>query len=89
MSTKNKWKYLFIAAVVVLALFALADALGFFNPKPYTAVSHGSHYHYVPHDRDPDIPIHEFPQEEPGPSERITAQGDIVRPDSLRRSGGG
>lgn len=87
MSSKNKWKYLFIAAVVVLALFALADALGFFNPKPYTAVSHGSHYHYVPHDRDPDIPIHEFPQQEPGPSERITAQGDIVRADSLSSSG--
>lgn len=87
MSSKNKWKYLFIAAVVVLALFALADALGFFNPKPYTAVSHGSHYHYVPHDRDPDIPIHEFPQQEPGPSERITAQGDIMRADSLSPSG--
>lgn len=79
MTSKNRWKYLFVAIVTVLALVALADALGFFNPKPYTEVSHGSHIHYVPHDRDPDIPIHEFPQQQPGPNERLTSQGEIVR----------
>jgi hypothetical protein len=78
MTSKNTLKYVFIAVVVVLASLALADALGYFNPKPYTAVSHGSHSHYVPHDRDPDVSIDKFPQEEPGPREKITPTGQIV-----------
>lgn len=81
MTTKNKWKYLFIAVVIVLAGLALADALGYFNPKSYTAVSHGSHNHYVPNDRDPNVPISDFPQEEPAPGEKISPTGQIVPAD--------
>lgn len=65
--------------VIVAAGFALSDALGFFNPKSYTAVSHGSHVHYVPEDRDPKVGIDKFPQEEPGPDEIITPTGQIVK----------
>lgn len=79
MTSKNKLKYIFIVLVVVAAGFALSDALGFFNPKPYTAVSHGSHVHYVPEDRDPKVGIDKFPQEEPGPDELITPTGQIVK----------
>ena len=78
MTSKNKWKYLFVGVVLILAGLAMADALGYFNPKPYTAVSHGSHSHYVPHDRNPDVSIDKFPQEEPGPNEKITPEGQIV-----------
>ncbi|MGM0545566.1 MAG: hypothetical protein ACQEST_02495 [Bacteroidota bacterium] len=78
MSSKNTLKYIFIAIVIVLASLALADALGYFNPNPYSAVSHGSHVHYVPDDRDPDVSIDKFPQEEPGPNERITPTGQVV-----------
>ena len=78
MTSKNKWKYLFVGVVLVLAGLAMADALGYFNPKSYTAVSHGSHSHYVPHDRNPDVSIDKFPQEEPGPNEKITPEGQIV-----------
>ncbi|WP_445664105.1 hypothetical protein [Fodinibius sp. AD559] len=78
MTSKNTLKYIFIAVVMVLASLALADALGYFNPKPYTAVSHGSHVHYVPDDRDPDVSIDKFPQVEPGPREKITPTGQIV-----------
>lgn len=81
MTAKNKWKYLFIALVIALAGLALADALGYFNPKSYTAVSHGSHSHYVPDDRDPNVPINDFPQEEPGPGEKISPTGQIVPAD--------
>ncbi len=81
MTSKNKWKYAFIAVVVVLAGLALADALGYFNPKPYTAVSHGSHKHYVPEDRDPNVPISDFPQTEPAPGEKISPTGQIVPAD--------
>ncbi|HEX6983014.1 MAG TPA: hypothetical protein VF181_09655 [Balneolaceae bacterium] len=81
MTSKNKLKYIFIAVVIVLAGFAMADSLGYFNPKPYTAVSHGSHVHYVPENRNPEVPIDKFPMEEPGPGEKITPNGTIVKVD--------
>lgn len=78
MTSKNKLKYLFIGVVIILATFALADSLGFFSQKAYTEVSHGSHVHYVPFDRDPDVPINNFPTRAPGPDEKITPDGKIV-----------
>jgi hypothetical protein len=71
---------------LVAASFALADALGWFNPKPYTAVSHGSHFHYVPEDRDPKVGIDKFPQQEPREFEVITPTGQIVHQDSIKAS---
>lgn len=84
MTSKNIVKYIFIAVVLIAAGFALADALGFFNPKPYTAVSHGSHFHYVPENRDPDVGIDKFPQQEPRSFEVITPTGQVVHQDSLK-----
>ncbi|MDR8390478.1 plastocyanin/azurin family copper-binding protein [Aliifodinibius sp. S!AR15-10] len=79
MTSKNKLKYLFILGVLIAAGFALADSLGFFNPKPYTAVNHGSHNHYVPDNLDPGVGINRFPMEEPAPGEMITPTGQIVK----------
>lgn len=84
MTSKNIIKYIFITVVLIAAGFALADALGFFNPKPYTAVSHGSHFHYVPENRDPDVGIDKFPQQEPRSFEVITPTGQVVHKDSLK-----
>ena len=79
MTSKNELKYLLIGLILILAGFAMADALGFFNPKPYTKVSKGSHAHYVPDDHDPDVPITRFPKQLPEPNERITPKGQIVK----------
>jgi len=87
MTSKNTIKYIFIAVVLVAAIFALADSLGFFNPKPYTAVSHGSHFHYVPENRDSNVGIDKFPQQEPREFEVITPTGQIVHKDSVRIQG--
>lgn len=84
MTSKNLIKYIFIVVVLVVAGFAMADALGWFNPKPYTAVSHGSHVHYVPENHDPDVGIDKFPQREPRSFEVITPTGQIIHRDSLK-----
>lgn len=85
MRNKRKtWtKRIFFILLTVAVVFALGDSLGFFNPKEYTEVSHGSHIHYVPHDRDPNVGISRFPMTEPADDERITPTGQIVKRDSL------
>lgn len=75
----SKIKFLILALVLLIAGLALADSLGFFNPKPYTAVTHGPMIHYVPRNRDPDVPIERFPTREPGPGEMITPEGQMVK----------
>lgn len=84
MNAKNWLKYIFIVVVIIIAGLAMADSLGYFNPKPYTAVSHGSHVHYVPENRDPDVGIDKFPQVPPGPNEVITPTGQVVPKDSIK-----
>lgn len=45
----------------------------------YKKIKHGEHYHYVPENRDPDVPVSRFPTSPPGPDERITADGRVVK----------
>ena len=71
-------RWTLLAAGLVFFGIVFADALGVFNTKPYTEVPHGDHVHYVPKDRDPDVPAGEFPTSPPGPGQRITPQGQIV-----------
>lgn len=80
----RKWiKRLLIAAVLLFFGFVLADSLGLFRSAPYTAVPHGDHVHYVPSDRDPDVPLGQFPTIEPEPGETITPDGQVVPADSV------
>jgi len=68
-----------ILIVAIAGAFAIADALGVYNTKGYTEVSHGSHIHYVPVNRDPDVGISRFPMVEPAPDEDITPTGQVVK----------
>ncbi len=67
-----------VLAMVVAVLF-FVNALGVFDDKPYRAVPHGNHYHYVPIDRDMSVPLDAFPTVPPRPGERILPNGQIVR----------
>ena len=74
----NRWFYIFLTVILIVAGFAMADSLGWLSNKPYKAVPHGTHNHYVPLDRDPDVPLGEFPTQPPGPNQKITPDGRIV-----------
>ncbi len=78
MTRRKKIRTLFIAIALVLAAIVVADSLGVFDSRPYREVPHGNHSHYVPHDRDPNIPISDFPTRPPREGERITPTGQIV-----------
>jgi hypothetical protein len=78
-NTRKTIKYIFLAVVAFLVGFAVIETTGIFSKKEYIVVPHGNHNHYLPRDRDPNIPVHSFPQRMPGPGERITPQGQIVR----------
>lgn len=70
--------YLLLVFIVGIAFVAVSDSLGLFSNKPYKAIPHGTHNHYVPHERDSDIPIGEFPTQPPSDREVITPDGRIV-----------
>ncbi|MBP3191306.1 hypothetical protein [Natronogracilivirga saccharolytica] len=75
---RKRIRTIFIAFALVLAGLVIADSMGFFDSKPYREVPHGNHSHYVPHDRDPAIPISDFPTTPPREGEKITPTGQIV-----------
>lgn len=69
-----------VLLVVALIFFGLV-LRGVFDPygdAPYIEVSHGNHAHYVPKDRDPDVPVGRFPTQPPGPGQRIMPDGRVV-----------
>lgn len=76
--TRKKIRILFVSFMVLLAGFVIADSLGVFDTKPYREVPHGNHSHFVPHDRDPNVSISDFPTRPPRKGERITPTGQIV-----------
>lgn len=56
----------------------MREVLNPYGDQPYTEIPHGDHVHYVPKDRDPDVPIGDFPTQPPGEGEQITPDGRIV-----------
>ena len=68
--------YIFLGAVILVALL---ESIGTFDTKHYYEVPHGSHTHYVAKDKDPNVSVSQFPTRPPGPDERITPQGQIVK----------
>jgi hypothetical protein len=73
----RRFKILIVLAALFFG-FVIADSLGIFDSSPYNVISHGNHSHYVPKDRDPNVPLDDFPMQPPGPNERITPTGQVV-----------
>ncbi|WP_022835190.1 hypothetical protein [Salisaeta longa] len=75
----RSWRrWVFGAALVIFLALLLSQVVNPFPNQPYTEVPHGGHTHYVPKDRDPAIPLGDFPTSPPGPNEQITPQGQVV-----------
>jgi hypothetical protein len=74
----NWFKPAIIVFLGIFFLLAMLSSLGIFDDKPYTEVPHGNHSHYVPKDRDPNVPLHNFPQQPPPPGMKISPDGQIV-----------
>jgi len=69
----------FIAVVGALLFFLVMQrVLNPFGDNEYAEIPHGDHSHFVPKDRDPDVPISNFPRQPPAENERITPDGRIV-----------
>ena len=76
MRKRLRW-ILFIAGGIFFIL-VMRQVLNPFGSEGYVEISHGNHVHYVPKDRDPNVPTSNFPRQPPGPNERILPDGRIV-----------
>ena len=72
----RKW----VAAVVLLVFFGAVmwNVINPYRGQRFEEVPHGDHVHYLPKDRNPDVPVSEFPMQKPAKDERITPDGEVV-----------
>lgn len=74
---KNLRRLMLIMAAVILFI-VLRQVMNPFGDKEYAEIPHGNHVHYVPKDRDHDVPLSRFPTEPPAENERILPDGRVV-----------
>lgn len=67
-----------ILVVLVFLVIILREVLFPFRGQEYAEIPHGDHTHYVPKDRDPNVPVGQFPTTRPGPNQRILPDGRVV-----------
>lgn len=80
------WRWLLYLIGIGLFALLLRDVLYPFRDQRYVEISHGNHVHYLPKDRNENVPVSSFPMRAPGPNERITSDGDIVASQEARSS---
>lgn len=79
----RKW----VAGAILLIFFAalIREVINPYRNQRFGEIPHGDHVHYVPKDRNPDVPVSRFPTRKPDADERITPDGQVVP----RRGSGG
>lgn len=75
---RSRRRLILVFVAIVFLIIVMREVLFPYRGQPYEEIPHGDHTHYVPRDRDPGVPIGQFPTRRPGPNERITPQGQIV-----------
>jgi len=71
-------RWILITVAAVFFAFVVYQALNPFPDQPYLEIPHCNHVHYVPKDRNPDVPMNRYPTQLPGPNERILPDGRVV-----------
>jgi len=71
-------KWILVGVAVVFFGYLFYIVVNPYRGQRFEEVPHGDHVHYVPKDRNPDVPIGQFPTQRPGPNERITPDGEVV-----------
>lgn len=69
-----------VAGAVLLAFFGVImwEVINPYRGQRFEEIPHGGHVHYVPKDRNEDVPVGRFPTRKPEPDERITPTGEVV-----------
>ncbi len=77
-STRRNLRRLMLIMAAVILFIVMRRVMNPFGDKDYAEIPHGNHVHYVPKDRDHDVPLSRFPTEPPAENERILPDGRVV-----------
>lgn len=78
-SRARSWRRWVAGAILVIFFAALMrEVINPYRNQRFEEIPHGDHVHYVPSDRNEDVPVSRFPTQEPDEDERITPEGDVV-----------
>jgi hypothetical protein len=77
-SNRSYRKWIVTAVLVVIFGTVLWTVVNPYRNQPYEKVPHGDHVHYVPKERNEQVPMSRFPTRPPNQGERITPDGEIV-----------
>jgi hypothetical protein len=75
---RSRRKWILGGVLLVFFAYVLWYVVNPYRNQPYAEVPHGDHVHYVPKDRNEDVPISRFPTRPPEEGERITPDGEMV-----------
>jgi hypothetical protein len=78
-TSSRSWRR-WVAAAVLLVFFAVLmwEVINPYRGQRFEKIPHGDHVHYLPRDRNPDVPVGRYPTQKPDPDQRITPDGQVV-----------
>jgi len=85
-TSSRSWRR-WVAGALFLVFFVglMWEVINPYRGQRFEKIPHGDHVHYVPRDRNPDVPVSRFPTQKPDADERIRPDGQVVpRPTSER-----
>ncbi|MFB6098555.1 MAG: hypothetical protein ABEK84_05475 [Salinibacter sp.] len=78
-SPRRNWrKWIVGGSFLVFFAAVMWTVINPYRGQRFEKIPHGSHVHYVPKDRNPDVPVGRFPTRKPAKDERITPDGKVV-----------
>jgi hypothetical protein len=79
-STSTRIWRRWVAGGVFLLFFAwlMWTVINPYRGQRFEKIPHGNHVHFVPKDRNPEVPVSRFPTRKPSQDERITPDGQVV-----------